>query len=120
LLSAKLNTIMPAVRVATIVSLTCGKSNPPEPWLKSSTEPTVTESFALPIEICAFAWIGRSVLCPISKQIIVNSVIPDVIRTNTGVIADLIRPDDDVIAEQIRTGDDVIAGLTRNPIRILL
>jgi hypothetical protein len=66
----------------------------------------VTESVALPIE----TWAVTSEQLPVTnKQIIVNSVIPDLIRTG-----------DDVIAEQIRTNDDVIAGLTRNPIRILL
>jgi hypothetical protein len=99
----------------------------------------VTESVALPIE----TWAVTSEQLPVTnKQIIVNSVIaglirsdddviaeqirtnddviPDVIRTNDDVIADVIRANDDVIAEQIRTDDGVIAGLTRNPIRTLL
>jgi hypothetical protein len=72
----------------------------------------VTESVALPIE----TWAVTSEQLPVTnKQIIANSVIPNVIRA-----------DDDVIAEQIRTNDDVIAlraptrNLIRNPIRTLL
>jgi hypothetical protein len=66
----------------------------------------VTESVALPIE----TWAVTSEQLPVTnKQIIVNSVIADVIRANDDVIADLIHSD-----------DGVIAGLTRNPIHILL
>jgi hypothetical protein len=55
----------------------------------------VTESVALPIE----TWAVTSKQLPVTKkQIIANSVIPDLIRSD----------------------DDVIAGLTRNPIRTLL
>jgi hypothetical protein len=76
----------------------------------------VTESVALPIE----TWAVTSEQLPVTnKQIIANSVIPDLIRTGDDVIADVIRTNNDVIAEQIRSDDGVIAGLTRNPIRIL-
>jgi hypothetical protein len=74
----------------------------------------VTESVALPIETCA---VTSEQLPVTNKQIIVHSVIADVIRTDDGVIAEQIRANDDVIADL--TDDDVIAGLTRNPIRIL-